>query len=189
MLFAASTLQGAKSIMSTPATSRMLVVLRAVLYSSAFVLLWAWLAVSARPLDDRLHLAIPVWIRPLGWVLAFLGALLCIWCISTFVARGKGTPAPFDPPREFVAEGPYRYVRNPMYIGGFGALFGAGLAFLSPAILGVAVLFLLLVYLLVVLYEEPSLGNRFGAPYLQYKSSVHRWLPRLPRSNAMRDAG
>ena len=166
--------------MSTSATSRMLVVLRAVLYSSAFVLLWAWLAVSARPLDARLHFAVPVWSRPLGWALALLGALLCVWCISTFVARGKGTPAPFDPPRELVAAGPYRYVRNPMYIGGFGVLLGAGLAFRSPAILGVAALFLLLVHLLVLLYEEPSLGSRFGAPYLQYKSSVHRWLPRSP---------
>ena len=39
------------------------------------------------------------------------------WCIGTFVTKGQGTPAPFDPPREFVASGPYRYVRNPMYIG------------------------------------------------------------------------
>ena len=94
------------------------------------------------------------------------------------------TPAPFDAPREFVAAGPYRYVRNPMYIGGFGVLLGAGLALQSPAIVGLAVLFLLLVHLLVLLYEEPVLDGRFGDPYRRYKSSVHRWLPRSPRSNA-----
>lgn len=158
----------------------MFVVVRAVLYSSAFVLLWAWLAMAARPFDARLPLAIPAWMGPLGLVLASLGALLCVWCISTFVARGRGTPAPFDPPREFVAAGPYRYVRNPMYIGGFAVLLGAGLTVRSPSIVGVAVLFLLLTHLLVLLYEEPALGSRFGEPYLRYKAAVHRWLPHAP---------
>jgi protein-S-isoprenylcysteine O-methyltransferase Ste14 len=156
-------------------------VFRSALYASAFVLLWAWLAASVQPLDARAPFTLPVWIRPLGWVLAFLGALLVLWCIGTFATRGRGTPAPFDPPREFVAAGPYRYVRNPMYIGGFGVLFGAGLALRPPSILGLSVLFLLLVHLLVLVYEEPALASRFGDPYLQYKSSVRRWLPRPPR--------
>lgn len=163
--------------MSTLEPLRILVVLRAALYASAFVLLWAWLAASVQPLDARLPFAIPAWARPLGWALALAGALLALWCIATFVARGRGTPAPFDPPREFVAAGPYRYVRNPMYIGGFGVLLGAGLALRSPAIVGLAFVFLLLTHLLVLLYEEPALTRRFGDPYRQYKSSVHRWLP------------
>lgn len=173
--------------MSAPATLRLFVALRAAFYSSGFVLLWAWLAVLVRPLDARLlFIIIPAWVRPLGWALAVAGSLLALWCISTFAARGRGTPAPFDPPREFVAVGPYRYVRNPMYIGGFGILFGAGLALRSPSICGLAVLFLLLVHLLVLLYEEPILDNRFGDSYRDYKSSVHRWLPRPPRSSAAR---
>lgn len=168
--------------MSSQAPFRALVVLRAALYSSAFVLLWAWLAASVQPLDARLPFTLPVWVRPLGWALVLAGALLALWCVGTFVARGRGTPAPFDPPREFVAAGPYRYVRNPMYIGGFGVLLGAGLALQSPSILGLAFLFLLLVHLLVLLYEEPSLARRFGDPYLRYKSSVRRWLPRSRRA-------
>jgi protein-S-isoprenylcysteine O-methyltransferase Ste14 len=158
---------------------RMLLVLRTVLYSAGFVLLWGWLAASVRPLDGRLSFTLPVWVRPLGFVLVLAGALLTVWCISTFAARGRGTPAPFDPPREFVAAGPYRYVRNPMYIGGFGVLAGAGLILRSPSILGLAVLFLLFVHLLVLIYEEPVLSSRFGDPYLRYKASVRRWLPRL----------
>jgi protein-S-isoprenylcysteine O-methyltransferase Ste14 len=165
--------------MNASAPFRMLVVLRAVLYSSAFVLLWAWLAVTVRPFDARLAFTVPDWIRPLGWVLALAGALLALWCISTFVARGRGTPAPFDPPREFVAVGPYRYVRNPMYVGAFGVIVGSGLVLQSPSIAGLAVLFLLFTHLLVLLYEEPVLAGRFGDPYLRYKSSVRRWLPRL----------
>jgi protein-S-isoprenylcysteine O-methyltransferase Ste14 len=159
--------------------ARMLVILRAALYSSGFGFLWAWLAVTVRPFDARLPIALPAWVRPFGWALVVAGALLVVWCISTFATRGRGTPAPFDPPREFVAVGPYRYVRNPMYIGGFGVLFGAGLVLQSPSISGLAVLFLLLLHLLVLLYEEPVLTNRFGDSYRHYKSSVHRWLPRF----------
>jgi protein-S-isoprenylcysteine O-methyltransferase Ste14 len=170
--------------MSTSTPFRILLVLRAVLYSAAFVLLWAWLAASVQPLDARLSFTLPAWARPAGWALALAGSLLVLWCISTFAARGRGTPAPFDPPREFVAAGPYRYVRNPMYIGGFGVLVGAGLVVRSPSIIGLAVLFLLLVHLLVVLYEEPALDSRFGDPYLRYKSSVRRWLPRFISKDA-----
>jgi protein-S-isoprenylcysteine O-methyltransferase Ste14 len=158
----------------------MLVIFRAALYSTTFVLLWAWLAASVQPFDARLPFVIPGWARPLGWPLVLAGALLALWCIVTFVTRGRGTPAPFDPPREFVAAGPYRYVRNPMYIGGFGVLLGAGLVLRSRSIVGVAVLFLLLMHLLVLLYEEPALTRQFGDPYRHYKAAVHRWLPRLP---------
>lgn len=157
----------------------MLVILRAAFWASAFVLLWAWLAASVQPFDSRLPFILPGWARPLGWLLALAGALLTLWCIVTFVARGRGTPAPFDPPREFVAAGPYRYVRNPMYIGGFGVLLGAGLILRSSSIVGLAFLFLLFTHLFVLLYEEPALTRRFDGPYLDYKSSVRRWLPGL----------
>ena len=165
--------------MNTSALSRTLVALRAALWASGFILLWGWLAVSVRPLDSRLPLSIPDWALPLGWALIVAGGLLALWCISTFATRGRGTPAPFDPPREFVAVGPYRYVRNPMYVGAFGILLGASLVLRSPAIFGLAFAFLLFTHLLVLLYEEPSLEGRFGDPYLRYKSAVHRWLPRL----------
>jgi protein-S-isoprenylcysteine O-methyltransferase Ste14 len=156
---------------------RLFVVLRAAFYASLFVILWWWLAVSVRPLDARLSLSIPLWIRPLGLTLVVAGALLTLWCVATFATRGRGTPAPFDPPREFVAVGPYRYVRNPMYLGAFGILLGSGLVLRSPAVAGLAVFFLLFTHLLVLLYEEPVLTARFGAPYVRYKSSVRRWLP------------
>jgi protein-S-isoprenylcysteine O-methyltransferase Ste14 len=159
----------------------MFVVLRAALYSAGFIFLWAWLARSVRPLDARMPFAIPGWLLPFGLLLILLGALLALWCISTFVARGRGTPAPFDPPREFVAAGPYRYVRNPMYVGAIGVLLGSGLALPSPSIVGLSFVFLWLAHLLVLLYEEPSLASRFGEPYLRYKATVHRWLPGIQK--------
>ncbi|HEV2855103.1 MAG TPA: isoprenylcysteine carboxylmethyltransferase family protein [Thermoanaerobaculia bacterium] len=157
------------------------VVLRGLIYSFGFVVLWAWLAVSVRPYDSRLSFGIPVRLRLVGWVLASAGALLAALCIGTFVTKGRGTPAPFDPPREFVASGPYRYVRNPMYIGAAGVILGSGLILSSPSIVLLAFAFLVLTHLLVVLYEEPALTSKFGDSYLRYKSSVHRWLIRRPR--------
>lgn len=158
------------------------VVLRGLIYSFGFVFLWAWLAVVVRPYDSRIPFGIPVSVRPVGWVLASAGALLAALCIGTFLTKGRGTPAPFDPPREFVASGPYRYVRNPMYVGAAGVILGAGLILSSPAIVLLAFAFLALTHLIVVLYEEPALTSRFGDSYLRYKSSVHRWLIRPPRS-------
>jgi protein-S-isoprenylcysteine O-methyltransferase Ste14 len=160
--------------------NRIFLALRSAIWAAVFVLLWWWLAASVRPLDDRMPFAVPDWARPIGVAVGIAGALLTAWCVVTFATRGKGTPAPFDPPREFVASGPYRYVRNPMYIGGFGVLLGAGLILQSPAIVGLSALFLLIFHLFALLYEEPALTRRFGDSYLRYKSSVRRWLPRRP---------
>ncbi len=155
---------------------------RGVIYTAGFVWLWTWLAVSFRSLDTRFPAPLPGWLRPLGFLLATAGALLAGTCIATFVTSGRGTPAPCDPPREFVASGPYRYVRNPMYIGGTAVMLGAGLALSSPSIVILALAFLLTMHLFVVVYEEPSLAGKFGAGYQLYKSSVHRWLIRKPTS-------
>jgi protein-S-isoprenylcysteine O-methyltransferase Ste14 len=54
--------------------------------------------------------------RALGMVIGTMGAPIALWCIFTFASVGKGTPAPFDPPRRLVIQGLYRFVRNPMYI-------------------------------------------------------------------------
>lgn len=164
--------------MSSSALSRLFVVLRGLLYSTGFVLLWAWLALLVRRYDSALPVQIPSSLRPLGFALAIAGGVVAALCIAAFVTIGRGTPAPFDPPRVFVARGTYRYVRNPMYLGAVGVIAGAGLILRSPSILLLAVAFLLLTHLLVVLYEEPALRERFGSSYAQYSAEVRRWLPR-----------
>ena len=78
------------------------------------------------------------------------GAALCLACIATFVVIGRGTPAPFDPPRQFVAVGPYRYVRNPMYIGGALLLAGFALYLRSGAALIFCLPWLLLAHIFVL---------------------------------------
>jgi protein-S-isoprenylcysteine O-methyltransferase Ste14 len=112
--------------------------------------------------------------------MAVLGAILVLVCAGVFIIRGRGTPAIFDAPRVFVAIGPYRYVRNPMYIGGLILLLGLGLYLGSIAILLLALLLSGLVHLFVLFYEEPTLMRRFGRSYEEYLRSVRRWMPRLP---------
>jgi protein-S-isoprenylcysteine O-methyltransferase Ste14 len=116
-----------------------------------------------------------------GIVLMVMGGVLGLACAGTFIVRGKGTPAPFDAPREFVAIGPYRYVRNPMYIGGLILLAGLGVYLRSIFILVMALLLLLVVHLMVVFYEEPTLRRLFGATYQDYCRTTARWIPTLTR--------
>jgi protein-S-isoprenylcysteine O-methyltransferase Ste14 len=157
-------------------------ILRGLVYSALFVWLWAWLVVSVRRYDASIPFTLPAWLRPVGYVLAAAGALIAGACVATFVTRGRGTPAPFDPPREFVATGPYRWVRNPMYVGAATLILGAGLVLSSPSVVLLAFAFVLVMHLFVVLHEEPALTDRFGDPYERYKSSVHRWKIRNPGS-------
>jgi protein-S-isoprenylcysteine O-methyltransferase Ste14 len=110
-----------------------------------------------------------------GGAIVIAGGALAVWCVVTFGMTGKGTPAPFDPPRRLVVAGPYRRVRNPMYIGAGFALLGAALFYGSIALLVYTVLFFLLAHLFVILYEEPTLRRMFGSEYEEYRRRVRRW--------------
>ena len=114
-----------------------------------------------------------------GMILGGAGAALAIACILTFVFVGKGTPAPFDPPRLLVIRGPYRLVRNPMYLGAGLALLGAALFYQSIPLFAYAGAFLLVTHLFVVTYEEPALRRTFNGDYEAYCERVGRWCPRL----------
>jgi protein-S-isoprenylcysteine O-methyltransferase Ste14 len=112
-----------------------------------------------------------------GMVIGAAGAAVALWCIFTFASIGRGTPAPFDPPRRLVIQGPYRFVRNPMYIGAGLALASAALFYESLPLLGYAGLFFLATHLFVVWYEEPTLRRTFGQEYEAYCRQVRRWWP------------
>jgi protein-S-isoprenylcysteine O-methyltransferase Ste14 len=114
-----------------------------------------------------------------GMVIGAAGAVVALWCIFTFATIGKGTPAPFDPPRRLVIRGPYRFVRNPMYIGAGLALASAALFYESLPHLAYAGLFFLATHVFVVLYEEPTLRRTFGPEYEAYCRQVSRWWPRV----------
>jgi protein-S-isoprenylcysteine O-methyltransferase Ste14 len=114
-----------------------------------------------------------------GMVIGTIGAVIALWCIFSFGTIGQGTPAPFDPPRRLVVRGPYRFVRNPMYIGAGLALGGAALFYGSLPMLGYTLLFFILAHLFVLWYEEPTLRRTFGEGYQAYCHRVRRWWPSL----------
>jgi protein-S-isoprenylcysteine O-methyltransferase Ste14 len=156
---------------------------RALVYGALFMSLWLyWVPSMISPgrswSIDWQELSAAQFV---GLGLICLGAVISLSCLLAFGAYGRGTPAPFDPPRFLVKNWLYRHVRNPMYIG-LGVLL-IGEALLFPAqrrgILLMMLVLFLVVHLFVVLYEEPSLRRRFGAAYEEYCLHVPRWLPRL----------
>ena len=115
----------------------------------------------------------------LGMVIGAVAWVLALWCIFTFAFVGKGTPAPFDPPRRLVILDPYRFVRNSMYLGAGLALAGAALFYQSWPLLRYTGFFLLATHLFVVWYEERTLRRTFGKEYEAYCDWVDRWWPRI----------
>ncbi len=161
--------------------SRLFAALRSALYATVFIGGWGWIALRARSLDTALGIELPAWTRVAGVVLMIPGAALALASVAAFVVRGRGTPAPFDPPREFVVSGPYRWVRNPMFIGALTLFIGFGLWHRSFAIILVTLAAFALVSAFVMFYEEPHLERVFGEAYVRYRREVRRWLPRRPR--------
>ncbi|MEE8226609.1 MAG: isoprenylcysteine carboxylmethyltransferase family protein [Kiloniellales bacterium] len=96
-----------------------------------------------------------------------------------FMRIGKGTPAPWAPPRKLVVAGVYRRVRNPMISGVITVLLGESLLFQSLPLLAWAVTFALANWVYIPRWEEPALYARFGEDYRRYSANVPRWIPRL----------
>lgn len=155
----------------------MFLIVRAATYATLFVsLFFIWLP---RTLLAASGIESPATIgaaQVIGAFVTIVGTALAVWCILMFVFVGRGTPAPFDPPRRLVVGGPYRFARNPMYIGGGVAILGAALFYQSYALLIYAASFFLLTHLFVIGYEEPALRRRFPHQYAVYCSKVGRWL-------------
>jgi protein-S-isoprenylcysteine O-methyltransferase Ste14 len=114
-----------------------------------------------------------------GVPLMALGIFIYGWCSREFISRGRGTPAPYDPPKKLVVSGLYRYTRNPMYVGIVSLLIGEALAFRSIALGVYSAIIWLLFHLRVIFYEEPKLRELFGQEYLDYCAEVKRWMPRF----------
>lgn len=119
-------------------------------------------------------------LRFLGLAAAAAGVGVILWCSVEFVRRGRGTAAPYDPPRELVAAGLYRWVRNPMYVAAVLAVVGEALWTGAPVLLAYAAALAIAYDLFVRLYEEPRLRKAFGPAYERYCAAVPRWLPRRP---------
>jgi Putative protein-S-isoprenylcysteine methyltransferase len=155
--------------------ARLFAIVRTLIVSSLFVSLWTWF--------------LPRWIigrsafaahRPLGWIVIACGAVIAGGCIFEFAWRGIGTPAPFDPPRRLVISGPYRWVRNPMYLG-FGLVLLGETATFPRLTITMPVLCAIgwcATSIFIIGFEEPVLRSKFGEGYDEYCRNVRRWIPR-----------
>ena len=115
----------------------------------------------------------------IGGSVMLLGLPVMIFCISAFIRIGKGTLAPWSPPKNFVVTGLYRHVRNPMILGVLTILIGEAILFDSIYVLEWAVAFFIVNTIYFLILEEPQLEERFGDDYRVYKKHVNRWLPRF----------
>ncbi len=166
--------------------ARLFALVRSILIAAVFVSIWTWFlprSFARGPLEPRWSV-LPV-------LLMVIGGAVMLRCVLDFGWSGEGTPFPLDPPRRFVVRALYRYVRNPMYLG--MGVFLTGEALLLPAItrqmLIMLAVLVVVVHAFVLLYEEPSLRDRFGDEYVDYCGNVRRWLPRLtPFDKARRGA-
>ena len=121
---------------------------------------------------------------PIAWAAASViavGVALYVVCVRAFAIVGRGTPGPWDAPRRLVAVGPYRWVRNPIYIAAILVVVGEAWVFRSIALLAYAGAMAVVFHLFVVGYEERTLHHRFGGVYAEYVRTVSRWIPRPPR--------
>lgn len=137
----------------------------------AFLLPLLWVGVLAPSVP--LHVA--------GLVPWLAGLWLLLWCVRVFYVTGKGTLAPWQPPTVLVVIGPYRIVRNPMYVGVLLLLAGWASLFASPPLMAYALCVGLAFHLRVVLAEEPALAATFGDAWAHYAQVVPRWLPSWSR--------
>jgi protein-S-isoprenylcysteine O-methyltransferase Ste14 len=111
--------------------------------------------------------------------LVVLGGVAVLLDAFVRFARADGTPAPPMPTRHLVVVGPYRHVRNPMYVAVLAIILGQALLFGSAGALLYAGVVLLAVTLFVRGYEEPTLEGEYGEEYREYRRNVPGWVPRL----------
>jgi pimeloyl-ACP methyl ester carboxylesterase/protein-S-isoprenylcysteine O-methyltransferase Ste14 len=104
------------------------------------------------------------------------GVALLLWATRDFLVRGRGTLAPWDPPRSLVISGPYRYSRNPMYVAVVGILAGWSLAYGSLRLAAYTLVVMVLVHLRVVFAEEPFLARTQRTEWARYRAHAPRWI-------------
>lgn len=139
----------------------------------------AWCALYLRKLDRYFPFNLPGYFHFVGLALTIAGGIVVFACGAILSTRGIGKRGDRLFPKEFVAVGPFRFVRNPMSLAVVVLFFGLALWVRSPVILLLAILIFAGLHLLIVLFEEPGLESRFGDSYRDYKRSVNRWLPSI----------
>ena len=158
------------------------IALRTYLYAAAIWYLTLWLFPSwIVRLEDGIGIARAKFSFQFPVALMLFGASAAINLSSAYVmaAVGKGTPLPLDCAPNLVVKGPYRFVRNPMAIGGLGMGFAVAVGWGSWAVAAYVIIGMLFWNWVVRPIEERDLSQRFGEPYDRYRGEVKCWFPNL----------
>jgi protein-S-isoprenylcysteine O-methyltransferase Ste14 len=115
------------------------------------------------------------WLQVIGLLVVAGGTGLSFFAAALFQAR-ETTKNPYGEPAAFVAQRPYTFTRNPMYLGLTTALLGLALFFASPVMLIAPAAFFAVIDRIVIPHEEQTLERTFGPQYLEYKERVRRWI-------------
>lgn len=127
----------------------------------------------------------PLAVRVFGVVLIAVAGISVITGFVRFATEGVGIPVPTEPnARQLTIGGPYRYVRNPLYLAIVLAITGQAMLLSRPVLLVYAAVMLAAFVAFVRWFEEPTLARRFGAEYDMYRSQVPGWWPRLPHRDS-----
>jgi protein-S-isoprenylcysteine O-methyltransferase Ste14 len=123
-----------------------------------------------------LPLPVPLIARLVSGGICVVGGLALIFWAGGLFRRSGQDPAPWKPSPSLVLQGPYRFTRNPMYVGMTAIQIGVGACAGNLWILLLAPVALLVVHVIAVVPEEAYLVERFGADYERYKRGVRRYL-------------
>ena len=115
----------------------------------------------------------------IGWTLVIIGLPLALWTIYIQISRGSGTPIPMLPPEKLIVNGPYRYCRNPMALGGYIYYFGICSFLGSVTAFLIVILFITILTLYIKIGEEPDLEKRFGQTYMEYQKHTPFMIPKI----------
>ena len=111
----------------------------------------------------------------LGIIFLVIGIILNIWS-DYLLKKKKTTVKPYENPTELIVSGPFAVSRHPMYLGmmfillGIAVFLGSLITFIFPP------LFVILMEIMFIPFEEKNLEKIFGKKYLNYKKKVRRWI-------------
>jgi protein-S-isoprenylcysteine O-methyltransferase Ste14 len=109
-----------------------------------------------------------------GILVTLAGIVLIL--LSGKIFRDKKTTLVFDKPKALAKTGPYKFSRNPIYLGMLLILFGFSFCLGSLVYLISPLIFFLIINFMFIPFEEERLEKVFGKEYIKYKRDVRRWI-------------
>jgi protein-S-isoprenylcysteine O-methyltransferase Ste14 len=110
-----------------------------------------------------------------GFLIIGFGLVLILWCRSLFL-KNATTLQLYEKPTSLVTYGPFRFSRNPIYLGMASILLGVAVLSGTLVTLAFPIIFVVLITFVIIPGEERKLEKIFGEPYREYKKSVRRWI-------------